>query len=343
MLSRQTPVMALQAPQIDVTNLFNVEGLVAVITGGGSGEKSFQSQLILCCWQHSIYETCLSSLIAKIPYTGLGAMMARALDANGAARVFIVGRREEQLKQTAAAGKNGTLVPLVGDVTSKESLGKIADQVAEQCDHLDVLICNSGSSGPRSQPPPKADGSPVILAEIRDFCWNIPMEEFEQANLVNITGVWYTCLAFLPLLEATNKMRPIPCNLARPQIIATSSIGAFNRVPLGGFAYTASKAGVVHLMKSMSTLLSKFDIRCNVIAPGLYQSEMSAPAFQHWGIENGHEEGKFDRNIIPARRSGHEEDIAGLILWLCSKAGSYINGNVVVTDGGRLGVYPSSY
>jgi len=288
-----------------------------------------------------------NTLVGCLGYTilppGLGEMMARALDANGAARVFIVGRREEQLKQTAATGKNGNIVPLVGDVTSKVSLADIADQVTEHFDHLDVLICNSRSSGPRSQPPPKKDGSPATLAEIRDFCWNVPMEEFEQAKMVNITGVWYTCLAFLPLLGATNKLRPAPSTIPRSQIIATSSIGAYNRVPLGGFAYTASKAAVVHMMKSLSTLLGKFDIRCNVIAPGLYYSEMSAPAFQQWGIENAHEEGKFDRNTIPATRSGHEEDIAGVILWLCSKASGYINGNVVATDGGRLGVLPSAY
>lgn len=97
------------------------------------------------------------------------------------------------------------------------------------------------------------------------------------------------------------------------------------------------------MMKSMSTLLGKFDIRCNVIAPGLYHSEMSAPVFQQRGIESGQEEGKFDRNVIPATRSGLEEDIAGLILWLWSRAGAYINGNVLVLDGGRLGVVPSSY
>jgi NAD(P)-dependent dehydrogenase (short-subunit alcohol dehydrogenase family) len=67
-------------------------------------------------------------------------------------------------------------------------------------------------------------------------------------------------------------------------------------------------------MKSMSTLLGKFDIRCNVIAPGLHYSEMSTPAFKQWRIENGHKAGKFDRNVIPDTRSGHEEDIAGLIL-----------------------------
>jgi NAD(P)-dependent dehydrogenase (short-subunit alcohol dehydrogenase family) len=270
-------------------------------------------------------------------------MMARALDANGASKVFIVGRRKDQLKQTAATGKNGSIVPIVADVTSKESLEKAAVQVGKEVDHLDVLICNSGNPGPKTIPPPKEDKSPATLSEIRDFAWNVPVDEFDQTNKVNITGVWYTALAFLPLLEVTNKMRPAPSTLPRPQIITTSSIGAYNRVPLAGLAYTASKAGVVHMMKSMSTLLGKFDIRCNVIAPGLYYSEMSAPAFEQWGIKNGHEEGKFDRNTIPATRSGHEEDIAGVILWLCSRAGAYINGNVVVTDGGRLGVYPSSY
>lgn len=66
--------------------------------------------------------------------------MARALDANGAARVFTVGRREEWLKHTTATGMNGSIVPLVGDVAFRESLGNIADQVSKYFDHLDVLI-----------------------------------------------------------------------------------------------------------------------------------------------------------------------------------------------------------
>lgn len=71
-------------------------------------------------------------------------MMARAFDANGAVRVFIAGRREESLRKTAATAKNGNIVPLVGDVTSKDSLGSMVDQVAKEFDHINVLICNSG-------------------------------------------------------------------------------------------------------------------------------------------------------------------------------------------------------
>jgi NADP-dependent 3-hydroxy acid dehydrogenase YdfG len=111
-------------------------------------------------------------------YPGLGAMMARAVDANGAARIFVVGRREELLKETAASAKNGEIVPPVGDVTSKQSLGKMADEVAKKFDHLDVLIRNSGASGPRLLSNKEDGHTPATIAEIRDFCGNVPMEKF---------------------------------------------------------------------------------------------------------------------------------------------------------------------
>jgi NAD(P)-dependent dehydrogenase (short-subunit alcohol dehydrogenase family) len=103
--------------------------------------------------------------------------------------------------------------------------------------------------------------------------------------MVKITGYGTAVSPSCRCWRPSNKLRPAPSTLPRPQIVTTSSVGAFNRVPLSGFAYTASKAFVVHLMKSMSTLLGNFDIRCNVIAPGLYYTEISAPAFKQWRIE----------------------------------------------------------
>lgn len=87
-----------------------------------------------------------------------------------------------------------------------------------------------------------------------------------------------------------------------------------------------------------------YDIRANVIAPGLYYSEMTESMYKDQGKAEGHNvEGTFGKDLIPATRSGDEQDMAGVILWLCSRAGAYINGSVIVTDGGRLGVLPSSY
>src|ERR1700749_2354116 len=73
---------------------------------------------------------------------GLGRMMARALAANGASKVFIIGRRESNLKETADSVPGGTIVPLVGDVTSKPSLQQCVEQVKAQVDHIDVLVAN---------------------------------------------------------------------------------------------------------------------------------------------------------------------------------------------------------
>ena len=270
-------------------------------------------------------------------------MMARALSANGASKIFIIGRRPEALQKTVDSSPHKNIVPLAGDVTSKKSLESLADEVGRHVDHVDVLIANSGISGPSAGPKPREDQSPPSLEEIREHLWNTPMEDFNQALIVNVTGMFYTAVAFLPLLAATNRLNPAPSTKPRPQIIATSSIGGFNRQPLAGFAYSASKAAVNHLVKSMATVFGRYDIRVNSIAPGLYLSEMSEGLFARMGITEGTKEGSFPRDLIPMTRGGGEEDIAGVVLWLCSRAGSYVSGNVVVTDGGRLGVQPATY
>ncbi len=82
-----------------IQDLFNVYGLVAVVTGGGSG---------------------------------LGLYAARALDANGAKAVYIVGRREKTLQEAAKTGVNGSIKPIVGDVSDKSSLIKIVEQVRQE-------------------------------------------------------------------------------------------------------------------------------------------------------------------------------------------------------------------
>ncbi|KAL8864825.1 MAG: hypothetical protein Q9174_007206, partial [Haloplaca sp. 1 TL-2023] len=77
----------------------------------------------------------------------------------------------------------------------------------------------------------------------------------------------------------------------------------------------------------MATQMVPFGIRSNVIAPGLYPSELSAPIIG---------DGVFPKEKIPAERVGTDEDMAGSILYMTSRAGAYLNGNVIVTDGGRL-------
>lgn len=201
--------------------------------------------------------------------------------------------------------------------------------------------------GPQN-PPPKPDGSKPTLSELRDHLWATPMEDFTQVSHVNVTGVFYTVLAFLPLLQAANEKRPAPVpgtlSPPRPQVIVTSSIAGFSRIAPFGFAYSLSKAGVNHPIKVLASLLIQYDIRVNGIAPGMYHTEMAVPMFELHGAEGkGISDGSMPRHVIPLTRGGADEVLAGMVLWMASAAGGFLNGNIVVSDGGRLSVIPSSY
>ncbi|KAK5085388.1 hypothetical protein LTR05_004673 [Lithohypha guttulata] len=307
--------------RLQAANLFGVNGLNVVITGGGSG---------------------------------LGAYMARALAINGASKIFIVGRREEALTRTKSSLPEQyakSIIPILGDVSSKSSLASVREAITGKhgTNEIDVLFCNSGISGPSvatSDPQTKKPYDSVNgLAEAM-----LTPDERDITNTyhVNITGIHLTVATFLPLLGAANKARPSPsANVPfkpRPQIITTSSIGGYNRVPLGNMSYGPSKAAVVHLTKQLATVLVPYDIRANTIAPGLYLSEMTEGTMKAQGKAEKHNvEGTWGKDTIPATRSGDEEDLAGVVLFLCSRAGAYVNGNVLVTDGGRLAVMPASY
>ncbi|TKA62543.1 hypothetical protein B0A49_09904 [Cryomyces minteri] len=274
---------------IDAATLFKVDGLVAVITGGA---------------------------------TGIGLMMAKALEANGAAKVYVVGRRKDKLEEAANQAKHGNIVPIQGDVS--------------EVGCINLLIANSGISGPQISSVPK-DAS---LSDFKKHAWNTPMEEFTNTYAVNSTGVWYTVLAFLELLDAGNKKGNM--GEVKSQVIATSSIGGYNRMSAAGIAYNTSKAATTHMIKQLATLMVPHSIRFNALAPGLFPSELAAPLLK---LANGDmtKEGAFEKSFIPAGRTGSEEDMAGAILYLASRAGAYLNGTIVVIDGGRLSLLPATY
>ncbi|KAK1727762.1 short-chain dehydrogenase/reductase [Colletotrichum acutatum] len=259
--------------------------------------------------------------------TGIGLMISQGLEANGAI-VYIIGRRKEALDQAAKTAKNGNIRTIQGDITSKSDLERAVAEIKEAHGYVNVVIANSGIGGPalKGLPP-----NPTI-AQYRDFVFGWEQKDFTETFAVNATGVFFTVAAFLELLDEGNKRNNFK---QRSQVIATSSIGAYNRNPMG-FAYGASKAAVVHMFKQLSTTLVPFNIRANVIAPGFYPSEMTTATVE------AHKEG-WPKTTIPEERAGDVEDMAGAVLFLVSRAGAYTNGNVLVTDGGRLGIVPSSY
>ena len=213
---------------LHAVNLFAVEGLVAVITGGGSG---------------------------------IGLIMAKSLALNRAHKVFIVGRRKHVLEEAAKESRHGNIIPLVGDVTSKDDLQALVEHIRKEVGYINVLIANSGILGPQST----SITPQMSLEDFRSTLWDQPTEEYTKTFAVNTSAVFFSIIAFLGLLDAGNKKGNVE---QKSQVIASSSIGGFNRNVPGGYAYGQSKAATTLLMKQMATQLVPYDIRANALAPG---------------------------------------------------------------------------
>ncbi|KAK9238069.1 hypothetical protein V1525DRAFT_359331 [Lipomyces kononenkoae] len=286
-----------------INNLFSVEGLVAVVTGGG---------------------------------TGIGLMMATALENNGAI-VYIIGRRLDVLENAVKLySTKGNMFAIQGDVTSKEDLIRATGIIKNKSGHVDLLVVNSGVMSQMTN-----DFTPEIKNDVKalsEFWMNKSQEDWGRTFNVNVTSVFFTTVAFLELLDLGNKKR----DKAKPtsQVVVTGSIGGFMRVTPFAFTYSVSKAATMHLGKMLATFFLEYDIRVNVLAPGMYPSQMTGGAIDD---NNKIELGQYSPDVIPMRRAGSEEEMGGAILYLASAAGGYSTGSVLVTDGGRLSKFPSVY
>ncbi|MCJ1370762.1 hypothetical protein MMC20_001975 [Loxospora ochrophaea] len=289
---------------MDRSELFAVDGLVAVVTGGGSG---------------------------------IGLMIAKALAKNGASKVYIIGRRIEVLQEVAEIYPS-VIIPLPGDITSQDTLKNLADMVREETGYINLLVANAGMIGPSLEKlKPRAN-----LSEFVDHAWKSPMEDFNAVYNLNCTAVYYTILAFMKLLDQGNERS----DYLKSQVITTASTASFLRNPRAGYAYCSSKAGLISIMKCFSTFCVPWGIRFNAIAAGLFPSKLSTPLLNPFKIDkdkNITEEGAFARSYQPAERAGSEQDMAGVILYMASKAGAFLNGSVLLVDGGKIATMPATY
>ncbi|KAI1805838.1 NAD(P)-binding protein [Daldinia bambusicola] len=193
-------------------------------------------------------------------------MMAKTLVRAGASKVYLLGRRQDILDSAATQEKG--LVPITCDVTSKDSLQTAVDTITSDVGYVNLLVANAGILGPT-----KKFNHSLSIHELRK-------EMFEEASTdgftntlnVNVTGAYFTMLAFLELLDAGNK-NALRGGFGAPehpgssvvsiqsQVIFTSSVGAYSRDSLSPPAYSGSKAALSHLAKHASTNLSKYEIR----------------------------------------------------------------------------------
>jgi NAD(P)-dependent dehydrogenase (short-subunit alcohol dehydrogenase family) len=144
---------------------------------------------------------------------------------------------------------------------------------------------------------------------------------------LNVKSVFYTVQKFAPLLEAKSSV----ANSSR--VIVTASVAGIGVGTLGDnatFSYSTSKAAVIHLTKNLAVELGPRHIMCNAIAPGFFPSKMAAGLME---LQGGADE-LAKQN--PNGRLGGPDDIAGLVVFLASRAGRHLNGAVITTDGGAV-------
>lgn len=286
-------------------DLYDVSGLVAVVTGGGSG---------------------------------LGLIIAQTLESNGA-KVYITGRNEERLQEAVKTAQHNNLTAIQGSTTSHADLQRAVDQITAETGHIDLLINNAGQttfdSSPNARPKPTPESS---AQEVRDYYFNYrPAQLWTDTLETNVASVFTTSMAFLELLVEGNKRRE---GSGKPssQVIAIGSVGGLTRFT-DSFIYNASKAAVHHLMKNLGAHFVPFDVRCNVIAPGWFPTDMTVPVTKAWE----HTGGVMPRTLVPAQRMGAADELAGTVLYLASKAGGYTNGNISLIDGGFLANHAGTY
>ncbi|KAL1735485.1 hypothetical protein EV714DRAFT_243544 [Schizophyllum commune] len=268
--------------------------------------------------------------------TGTGLMIAQGLAANGA-KVYITGRREHVLTKSAQTfeGK-GQLVPCVMDVTDKASILSAKETVSSNDGFLDILVNNAGQDDPGSAW--MSDESDVKNKEPEAFGLGLFDEKQEDwSKIFGING--YSCFfvtsAFLGLLaKGAERHGAYSAN-----VVNVTSVCASIKVAMNHFGYNSAKAAATHITKMFATELArrKIPVRVNTLAPGLFESEMTAEKL----AENGIEGVTLGVQPLPHARVGGANEMAGTALWMASPAGGYLNGQEIMIDGGYTTVNPS--
>jgi NAD(P)-dependent dehydrogenase (short-subunit alcohol dehydrogenase family) len=232
---------------------------------------------------------------------GIGLMIARGLLEAGAGTVYISSRKAEACEQAAEElSQYGTAVPVPANVSTEEACLGLAGTIGEREESLHILVNNAGAT------------------------WGAPLEEFpahawDKVVDLNLKAPFYLTRALLPLLRKA----ATPDDPAR--VINIGSIDGI-KTPGERYSYTASKAGLHQLTRVLAKELGPQSITVNAVAPGPFESKMMAATLEAFGDEIA--------AVVPLRRIGRSDDMAGAAVYLASRAGAFVTGTVIPVDGG---------
>lgn len=232
---------------------------------------------------------------------GIGEMIATGFVEHGA-RVYVAARKKEACETLASRlSERGTCIALAADLSTEAGARQLAETLSQQEESLHVLVNNAGAN------------------------WAAPYEDYPDSAWdkvlgLNVKGIFNLTRFLTPALEKGVR----PGDPAR--VINIGSIDGLRAPALDTFAYSASKAAVHHLTRVLATKLAARKITVNAVAPGPFESKMMAATLERFrdSIEQS----------CPLKRIGEPEDMAGVAIYLASRAGAYVTGTVIPVDGG---------
>ncbi|MFZ5730989.1 MAG: SDR family oxidoreductase [Pseudomonadota bacterium] len=236
---------------------------------------------------------------------GIGEMIARGYVENGA-KVYISSRKAEVCDRVAEElSEYGTCISLPFDLGGMDGIEGLANAVKERESRLDVLVNNAGAT------------------------WGAPIDEYPEDGWdktvdLNVKSIFFLTQKLLPLLRAA-------ASADEPaRVINIASVNGIEPPALETYAYSTSKAGCIMLTSHLAKRLAPQHILVNAIAPGPFPSKMMAATLAQAGDA-------IAKNN-PRGRIGQPEDIAGVAIFLGSRASAYTTGATIPCDGGSAEV-----
>ena len=231
---------------------------------------------------------------------GLGKAYCLRLAGEGA-RVVVADILEKEAKEVVdeIKAEGGQAISVKTDVTSEEATISMAEQTVKAFGRIDVLVNNAGYYyGMKRQP-----------------FYEVPVEEWDKAMLINAKGTWLCARAVFPQMKKQNKGK----------IINVASEACF--APTKGFIqYTASKSAAIGITRVLAGELGQYNICVNIIAPGVIDTEATAT---YANVE------KMDTSSVPMGRFGRPEDVVGAVVFFASDGSDFISGQSLLIDGAR--------
>ncbi|MEN8161589.1 MAG: SDR family oxidoreductase [Myxococcota bacterium] len=232
--------------------------------------------------------------------SGIGQMIAAGY-VDAGVRVTIASRKGEECERVAAElSKRGTCHAIQADLSTAEGCRGLAEELGARQDTLDILVNNAGAN------------------------WGAPYEEFpdsawDKVLALNVKAVFVLTQALTPRLRAAASEG------APSRVINIGSIDGLKVPALETYSYSASKAAVHHMTRVLARKLAP-DITVNAVAPGPFRSRMMAVTLDRFGDA-------IAKSSVMGR-IGEPEDMAGVTIYLASRAASYVTGAVIPVDGG---------